>query len=102
MRNDETGELRARSLLSELSKNPVFRDTLLKIGEMSPDFSLMRTFDDQDSLAEITEQVTNQVNESLRESFTQTASMKAINLMDWPSNFKEYTFMSDTLEVTTE
>ena len=28
--------------------------------------------------------------------------MKNINLMDWPSDFQEFTFMSDSLEVTRE
>lgn len=66
----ETKELKAASLLSEQIKNPIFRDILLKIGELTPDFSLIKTFDEQNGLAALTEQVTKQVNESLRDSFT--------------------------------
>ena len=62
----------------------------------------MRVFDGQHDLEAIAQQVTNQVNESLRRSFCQTGSMKNITLMDWPSDFKEFTYMSDTIEVTTE
>ena len=51
--DEEIKEYRATSVLCDVMKNPVYRDMLLKIGQLSPDFSLMRVFESQTSLAAI-------------------------------------------------
>ena len=62
----------------------------------------MHTFDTQESFAEIAENVTPQVIESLSNSFVQTNSMESISRMDWPNDTTEFTYMSATLEVSLE
>ena len=72
----KTYVLRAESLLTKVLDDPTYRDDLLKIGRLSKYFNLPRTFDDQDSLARITQSVTGAVTDSLINSFEQTPSMK--------------------------
>ena len=55
MQDAETKGLRAISFLSDVMKDPVYRDTLLKIGQLSPDFSVMQVFDGQDSMSAISQ-----------------------------------------------
>ena len=94
---NETKEVKATSVLSELLLNPSYRDPLLKIGALSRDFTLCRVFDDQNSLKSMIEHVTTPVIDSLSNSFIQTGTMRKIDLLNWPDGWKNFIYMSDTL-----
>lgn len=84
----DDGELIAESPLSEVLLNSTFRDPLLKIGNLSPDFSLLSMFDDQMSLIAIAEHATPALTDSLANSLWQTSSMKSIRVVAWPADLK--------------
>ena len=65
----ENNCVKASSILQEHIENPSYRDYLLKIGKLSPEFSLMKTFDSQDCMEKISKTVTGQVVDSLSDSF---------------------------------
>ena len=65
----EFNELFATSLLVELFANPSYRDPLLKIGQLSPEFTMMRALDDQDSLKRSIEIATTPLIDALTSSF---------------------------------
>ena len=90
------------SLLEKTITNPSYRDILLKIGQLCPEFSLISTFDNQESMRVLTEAMTLQVIDSMSASFVQTGSLKEINMIEWPTDKSEFTFMSETVEVTKE
>ena len=46
--------------------------------------------------------VTIPVIEALDNSFTQTSTMRELNLLSWPNKVKKLIFMSDTLEISEE
>ena len=66
----KNNELRASSLLLSALDKPNFRKPLLKLGTLSPDFTVTRVFDNQDSFSRIVKHSSDLVVESLNNSFT--------------------------------
>jgi len=63
-------EIEAFSILNNSLNDPSVRDKLLKIAELSPHFSLLRTLGDQERFAIIAKNESSQVLESLSTSLT--------------------------------
>ena len=84
--DEVNGKLTTTSLLEKTINEPSYRDILLKIGQLCPDFSLISTFDNQGSMQELTENMTLQVIDSLSASFVQTGALKEISMIEWPTN----------------
>ena len=63
-------EIEAFSILNNSLNDPSVRDKLLKIAELSPHFSLLRTLGDQERFKIITKNESSQVLESLSTSLT--------------------------------
>ena len=52
-------------------------------------------------MQDLEENMSQQVIESLSNSFIQTGSMKSICMLEWPTDLKDYfLYMSDTLEIS--
>lgn len=65
---DDNVELKAISLITDLVRNLGTRDQLLKIGEMSSTFSLVKMFDSQESLNIFAKNASPQMVDSLSSS----------------------------------
>ena len=94
-------EIRTISILINSLDNPSYRDPLLKLGTLSPHFTLCRMLDDQESFKSIVENVTSPVIESLNNSLTQTENMREITTMAaWPNGLKKFIHMSNNCEIS--
>ena len=76
--NKETKQIEVASLLQKSLKSRNLRDSLLKLGCLSPQFSLTQAFDTQSSFEEISKSMTPQVVEALDNSFVQSGLMRSI------------------------
>ena len=84
-------------------KEPTYRDALLKIGRLSPEFSLFSMFTEQKNFQEIVRNITNQAAEELNMScFKETVSTRKIKMMKWPRGLPLLTYMSDTGQIKAE
>ena len=81
---------------------PRYRDELLQIGRLSPDYSLVKSFTSQESLSHITENVTGPVIDALGECLIQTGQMSSIEMLDWPAGKSEFIHASATTDISKE
>jgi len=96
-------EIEAFSILNNSLNDPSVRDKLLKIAELSPHFSLLRTLGDQKCFEIITRYGSSQVLESLSTSLTQTEEMRKIKtIVNWPTGLKTFTHMRQSCDISTK
>jgi len=82
--------------------NSGLRDAILKIGRISPDFSIFKTFSDQEAFDEMIKRSTTQTTAELENCFTETRSTRQIQLLEWPRDLSLLTIRSKQCTITKE
>lgn len=80
----EDGRLFLRSLIQDTIKEAGFRDALVKIGRISPIFSLLNALGDQNDFGELVASSSLVVTNELNNCFQETKSTRLITELDWP------------------
>ena len=80
----EDGRLFLRSLIQDTIKEAGFRDALVKIGRISPIFSLLNALGDQNEFGELVASSSLVVTNELNNCFQETKSTRLITELDWP------------------
>ena len=97
---DENGIFRIESLLQKELDNMSLRDQLLRLGGLSPDFSLCRFLRNQQSFKSIMHSISPEAIHALSTCFFETASTRNIMYMKWPKDINLLTFMSPTTGIS--
>ena len=100
--NELGSELKVTTLISELITDSNYRDSLIKMGRLCPNFSLMNSFLDQATFKRMIPHMTNEVIESLNECNVQNTTLDLVTMLDWPSDLHTITLMSDKITITAD
>ena len=82
------------SQLSHELENYSTRDTLIQIGNFSPEFTLCKFLRDQLSFKQLVDSISPEVIKSLNSCLIETASTRKFMFEKWPKDLKLLTFMS--------
>lgn len=95
-------ELELQSYLSRSLSNSGLRDAILKIGRLSPNFSVFKIFQSQDDFGQIVEKSTPQTTAELESCLVETRSTRQIQLLDWPRELDLLTLRSNKCTISKE
>ena len=101
LKNDGT-QLELQSYLSRSLTNSGLRDAILKIGRLSPNFSVFKIFQGQDDFGQLIEKSTPQTTAELESCFEETRSTRQIQLLDWPRELDLLTLRSNKCTISKE
>lgn len=90
------------SYLSMNLENTSLRDAILKIGCISPDFSILDFFSDQEDFQKMIKSATPQTTIELDSCFRETRSTRLVQNLEWPRDLNLLTLLSDQCIITTE
>ena len=94
------GCFRIESMLQQELENMSSRDTMLRIGGLSPDFSLCRFMSSQKSFRKLINNISPEAIDALDTCFIETPSTRKIIFMKWPKDINLLTFMSETTDIS--
>ena len=97
--NDDGTALEMHSYLSKTSDSGT-RDGILKIGRLSQNFSVFKTFSSQDDFEKMIAIETPQTILELENCFVETRSTRKIQLLEWPPELDLFTIRSNKCIIT--
>ena len=90
------------TLITNLMEETNQRDSLLKMGLLSPTFSLTSSFISQETFRDMIPFMTNDVIESLNDCLMRKNTLESLTTLNWPESLSYLTYMSDRIDIKYE
>ena len=97
--NQESNQLKTLSILQWELDDPAKRDVLIKIGRLTPSFSIFSELTSQDSFQKLFQKLSPTVIEELNHCFMETHKTSLIQQMEMPDDMALRCDMTDTADI---